>query len=62
MAKDWLKQVSLNVKTIFGMPNYERYLEHHAKHHPDEPVMSEKEYYMAALKNRYASGKINRCC
>lgn len=44
------------------MPNYELYLKHHAEHHPDEPVMSEKEYYMYALKNRYASGKVNRCC
>nr|WP_156920673.1 YbdD/YjiX family protein [Thermicanus aegyptius] len=62
MTKEWLKQVSLNVKTIFGMPNYELYLKHHNEHHPDEPVMSEKEYYMYALKNRYANGKVNRCC
>jgi len=58
----WLKQLRSNIKTIFGLPNYERYLDHHRRKHPNEPVMSEKEFYLHALKERYESGKINRCC
>ncbi|MBE3597203.1 MAG: YbdD/YjiX family protein [Hydrogenibacillus sp.] len=60
--KTAVKTVSRHCKTIFGMPNYERYLEHHRTHHPDEPPMSEREYYVYALQNRYADGKANRCC
>lgn len=60
--RDLLKSVSLTTKTIVGMPSYERYLEHHRQHHPDEAPMSEGEYYLYALKARYADGKVNRCC
>lgn len=58
----WLNQVRCNVKTIFGLPNYEKYVDHHKRKHPNEPIMSEKEYYVYALKERYESGKVNRCC
>ncbi|GAX91822.1 hypothetical protein EFBL_3513 [Effusibacillus lacus] len=58
----WISQARSNVKTIFGMPDYEKYLEHHKSTHPDQPPMSEKEYYMYALKNRYDSGTVSRCC
>ena len=46
----------------FGLPNYEKYVDHHKRKHPNEPIMSEKEYYVYALKERYESGKVNRCC
>ncbi|WP_232699570.1 CstA-like transporter-associated (seleno)protein [Brevibacillus daliensis] len=61
--KKWRK-VSSAIKTIFGMPDYDRYLEHWYRTHgaPGKFPMSEKEYYMFALKNRYESGTINRCC
>lgn len=50
------------VKTIFGMPNYAKYVEHHRIFHPEKPLMTEQEYYLYALKNRYDSGQVNRCC
>jgi uncharacterized short protein YbdD (DUF466 family) len=58
----FLKRMSTDIKTIFGMPNYERYLEHHRQAHPGEPVLSEREYYIRCLKERYESGKVTRCC
>lgn len=58
----WIGKARSNVKTIFGMPDYGKYLEHHQSTHPDQPPMSEKEFYMYALKNRYDSGSVNRCC
>lgn len=60
--KEFIKQVRCNIKTIFGMPNYEKYVEHHMRKYPNEPIMSEKEYYVFVLKDRYESGKVNRCC
>ncbi|GIN38916.1 YbdD/YjiX family protein [Heyndrickxia oleronia] len=58
----FFSKIGCNIKTIFGLPNYQIYVEHRKRKHPDEPIMSEKEYYMFALKERYESGKVNRCC
>ncbi len=64
MLRMQLRKLSSAIKTIFGMPDYDRYLQHWHKNHakPGEFPLSEKEYYMYALKNRYESGGINRCC
>ncbi|MED1203134.1 YbdD/YjiX family protein [Heyndrickxia acidicola] len=57
-----LRRMRSHIKTIIGMPNYERYLFHQQQFHPNDPVMTEKEYYLFILKDRYESGKVNRCC
>jgi uncharacterized short protein YbdD (DUF466 family) len=36
----FLKRLSTDIKTIFGMPNYERYLEHHRQAHPGKLALS----------------------
>lgn len=62
---DWIQRIRpwvSGIKTIFGIPDYARYLQHHREKHPDQPVMSEKEFYLYALKERYENGKVNRCC
>lgn len=46
---------------LFGMPDYPRYLEHQRAHHPDRPVMSEKEFVRCELERKYAGGGA-RCC
>jgi uncharacterized short protein YbdD (DUF466 family) len=56
------RKMRSNVKIIFGLPNYENYVEHCKRKHPNKSIMSEKEYYIFALKERYESGKVNRCC
>jgi uncharacterized short protein YbdD (DUF466 family) len=43
------------------MPDYRRYLDHRARCHPGEPVVSEKEYVKGELERRYAAGG-SRCC
>lgn len=58
----WISQARSNVKTIFGMPDYDKYLERHMSVHPDQLPMSQAEYYMYALKERYDSGQVTRCC
>jgi uncharacterized short protein YbdD (DUF466 family) len=59
---NFAKQAKASIKIIFNIPDYERYLKHHQEYHPGEKVLTEKEFYMACLKERYESGKINRCC
>jgi uncharacterized short protein YbdD (DUF466 family) len=48
-------------RQIFGMPDYERYLEHAARQHPGAPVLSRKEHAARAIERRYGQG-IGRCC
>lgn len=58
----WMSKARSTVKTMFGMPDYEKYLEHHRATHPDQEPMSEKEFYVQRLKDRYESGGATRCC
>jgi len=58
----WMSKARSTVKTMFGMPDYEKYLEHHRATHPDQEPMSEKEFYVQRLKDRYESGGVTRCC
>ncbi|MED4601349.1 CstA-like transporter-associated (seleno)protein [Paenibacillus validus] len=50
------------IKVIFSIPDYEKYLKHQQERHPHETPLTEKEFYMLSLHERYESGKINRCC
>ena len=46
---------------ICGIPDYERYLAHRAAQHPDEPVLSRREFFAQAIDRKYCrSGP--RCC
>lgn len=56
------QKAKTSIKIIFNIPDYERYLDHQRHHHPGEVPLTEKEFYMSCLKDRYESGKINRCC
>ena len=48
-------------KQVVGMPDYARYLEHHAVRHPECAVPSEREFYEQYLEARYGNGA-SRCC
>jgi uncharacterized short protein YbdD (DUF466 family) len=43
------------------MPDYQRYLEHCAHHHPGEAVKDEREFFEEYLTRRYEGGP-TRCC
>ncbi|CAM3324065.1 MULTISPECIES: YbdD/YjiX family protein [Brevibacillus] len=70
MRKKWrairksLRRVSSAIKTIFGMPDYDRYLQHWYITHASPGVfpMTEREYYIYALRERYEKGGVTRCC
>lgn len=56
-----LRQLVSTLKQVFGMPDYERYLEHRRQCHPGEPVLTRREHYLQYVTRRYASGG-GRCC
>ena len=57
-AARWLVAV---VRRISGMPDYQAYLDHLQRYHPDHPVPGEREYFSEYLRSRYGDGP-TRCC
>jgi uncharacterized short protein YbdD (DUF466 family) len=46
---------------VFGIPDYEAYQAHMAARHPDQPVLSQREFFACAIDRKY-SMKGPRCC
>jgi len=59
--QEWARRARRACMQVFGMPDYSRYLEHLAAHHPEQKAMSEPEFHRAAIDRKYGkSGP--RCC
>ena len=56
-----LRRLVSTARQVFGMPDYDRYLEHHRACHPGELALSRKEHYLEFVERRYAGGG-SRCC
>jgi len=56
-----LTQLASAVRRIAGMPDYEAHVDHMRHCHPEQPVPSEREYYMEFLRSRY-DDRSSRCC
>jgi uncharacterized short protein YbdD (DUF466 family) len=52
------------ISLLAGVPCYEQYVEHMKHHHPDEKVISRKDFFCEAQEARFNAkgGKISRCC
>ena len=50
-----------SLTSLFGMPDYARYLAHQHAHHPGEAVLSEREFVRAEFERKYGEGP-TRCC
>jgi uncharacterized short protein YbdD (DUF466 family) len=61
-ARRLIGKLSAAIQTIFGLPNYEAYLEWHATFHPGEAPLSRRAFYDRHLKDRYGRGGLRRCC
>ncbi|MDR9750256.1 YbdD/YjiX family protein [Pseudomonas sp. SZMC_28357] len=50
-------------RLMVGMPDYDNYVALRAKSHPDEPVMSQTEFFQERQKARYGGRQCTtRCC
>jgi uncharacterized short protein YbdD (DUF466 family) len=56
-----LKALARGCRQVFGIPDYERYLDHMRKHHPHDPVLSAREFCARAIDRKY-EGNGPRCC
>ncbi len=49
------------VREVVGAPDYERYLEHHARCHPGAEPLDRHEFYAEFVSRRFGPGP-TRCC
>ena len=48
-------------RLIVGVPDYDRYVAHMRRSHPDTPPMSREAFFVNRLDARYGRGA-SRCC
>ena len=51
-------------RLMVGIPDYDTYVEHRKRTHPDEPIMSYEEIFRDRQEARYAVGRggFRGCC
>ena len=57
------KRLQQSFRLMVGVPDYQNYVEHMQKHHPDLTPMDEKTFYRHCVDARYPSAKngIKKC-
>ncbi|WAS89505.1 YbdD/YjiX family protein [Corallococcus sp. NCRR] len=48
-------------RSMIGVPDYDTYVAHMRRHHPDRAVMTYAEFFNDRLQARYRAGG-GRCC
>ncbi|HQR61105.1 MAG TPA: YbdD/YjiX family protein [Methylophilaceae bacterium] len=48
------------IRRLSGDDAYERYLAHHAAHHPDQPPLSREEFFRQWQEGKWKG--VKRCC
>jgi len=56
-----LQRIISAVRAVAGMPDYQAYVAHFRRCHPERPVPSERLFYDEFVKRRYGDGP-TRCC
>jgi len=56
-----LQRIISAVRVVAGMPDYQAYVAHLRRCHPERPVPSERLFYDEFVKRRYGDGP-TRCC
>jgi uncharacterized short protein YbdD (DUF466 family) len=59
--QETLRQVAPVVRRIIGAPDYDAYVSHARRCHPDRPVLSRDEFVATRLADRYSQPG-SRCC
>lgn len=51
-------------RLMVGIPDYDTYVTHRQTNHPDQPVMTHKEFFRERQEARYAvsKGRFRGCC
>ena len=57
----WLSGAGKVLRRIIGAPDYETYLAHMGRRHPEQPTLSYAEFARASMVDRY-NRPGSRCC
>ncbi|WP_279636024.1 YbdD/YjiX family protein [Corallococcus terminator] len=60
LQQGWRKSVRI-ARQMIGVPDYDTYVAHMLRHHPDRAVMTYAEFFNDRLQARYRGGG-GRCC
>jgi uncharacterized short protein YbdD (DUF466 family) len=57
----WTTQTA---RLMVGIPDYQTYVEHRRKNHPDGPIMTYEEFFVERRDARYSvsKGRFRACC
>jgi uncharacterized short protein YbdD (DUF466 family) len=63
LLKRSLQRVAQTLRLMVGVGDYDGYLDHVRKHHPEQQPMSRSDYFRYCQTARYPTkdGKIHRC-
>ena len=61
MNRDIWARVAKIIRRIIGVPDYERYVAHVRRCHPEQPLLSRDDFSRDQLTRRYETPG-NRCC
>ncbi len=61
IVKDWSVRAA---RLMIGIPDYETYVAHRRRLHPDDAIMTYEEFFVERQEARYAIGKgrFRGCC
>lgn len=59
--KAFYGRVKQTGRLMVGLPDYDAYVEHRRRNHPDQPVMTYEAFFRERQLSRY-SGANGRCC
>jgi len=55
------RSMAQSLRLMVGLPDYDTYLSHMARTHPEREPMSYQSFFRERLEARYGAGK-GRCC
>lgn len=62
MIGNILSTIKDTARLMVGQPRYDVYCAHMAQHHPDQPVMSETQFFREREEARYGGKNGGKCC
>lgn len=59
----WCSLLVRGGRQMCGIPDYQSYLAHHRRHHPDRPTLTYEAFFRERIDARYGGRNGNtRCC
>ncbi|HEY5805656.1 MAG TPA: YbdD/YjiX family protein [Lysobacter sp.] len=57
----WWRAAAQTARLAIGIPDYDNYVEHMRRNHPDLPAMDRDAFFHERMMARYGKGR-SRCC